>query len=141
MSQSRLALSASVTLYINGGAYAQVTDFRFDSATPKRAIMGLDSSEPYELAPTVTKITGSIGLVRIAGDGGLEGAGFVAQSSNILRERYFTLALVEHRTNTQFFRADKCSVTAQNWNSPSKGRISGSLNFEALDWSNEATAR
>lgn len=141
MSQSRLTLSAGVTLYINGRPYAQVTDFRFDSATPKKAIMGLDSSEPYELAPTTSKITGSIGLVRIAGDGGLEGAGIIAHSSNAIRERYFTLALVEHRTNTQLFRADRCSATAQSWNSPSKGRITGSLNFEALDWSNEATSR
>jgi hypothetical protein len=138
MARSHLATAARVILYINGQPYAQATSFRWDSATPARALYGLDCGEPYELAHTVTKITGQIGLLRVVGDGGLEGAGVVQHFADVPKGRYFTLALIDRVTDTQLFRADRCKATSQSWNVPSKGRIEGTLTFEALDWSNEA---
>lgn len=140
MAASRLLTGARVILYINGRPYAAVISFKWDSATPKKAIYGLDSGEPYELAPGQTKITGTITLLRTIGDGGAEGAGMVAEFSDVPREKYFTLALVERLTDTQIFRADQCSVTNQGWDIPSKGTVTGSLSFEALTWNNEAVS-
>lgn len=137
MSKSRIASTAKVVLYINGRAYAQVTNFRWNSETPTREIAGIDSSEPYELAPTRTKVTGSIGLVRLVGDGGAEGAGATVPFEHIPAGRYFSLMLVDRSTDTTIFRADNCRASQQNWDVPMKGFITGSLAFEALAWSNE----
>lgn len=141
MARSRLITTAQVVLYVNGNPHSQVTDFRWDSSTPPKAIYGLDSGEPYELAPGVTKVNGNIGLLRVLGDGGLEGLGAIPQLHELPRGKYFALALIERTSDTQIFRADRCWVVAQSWSVPTKGRITGSASFEALDWSNEAKQR
>lgn len=138
MARSRLLTSAQVLVYINGKPFAWATSFRWESATPRKAIYGLDSGEPYELAPTTTKVHGSVGLLRLSASGGLEGAGVVAQYHDIPREKYFTLTLVDRTTDTIIFTAGHCAVQSQSWDIPAKGRVTGSMTFEALDWNNEA---
>lgn len=140
MSRSPLATSAQVVLYVNGRSYAQVTGFNWSSVTPPKAIYGLDSGEPYELAPTITKVTGTVGLLRMVGDGGLEGAGIAPHLPDLPRGRYFSLALIHRGTDITIFRSDRCWVVSQSWDVPSKGRVSGSMTFEGFDWSNEAAS-
>jgi hypothetical protein len=137
---SRLLSGAKVILYINGNPYAAVVSFKWDSTTGRKAIYGLDSGEPYELAPTTNKIVGTMMLLRTIGDGAAEGAGLVAQFADVPREKYFSLSLIERSTDTQIFRADRCSVLNQSWDVPSKGLAMGSLNFEALSWNNESVS-
>lgn len=138
MSRSRLVTGAKVALYINGRPYAQVTSFRWDSLTPAKPIYGIDSGEPYELAPTTTRIAGNVGMVRLIGDGGLEGPGITHHFGDVPRGKYFSLTLVERGTDTTIFRADRCTATSQSWDVPNKGMVQGQMAFEALDWSNEA---
>jgi hypothetical protein len=141
VSKSRLITAAKVVLYINGKPYALVTSFAWTSQTPKKAIYGLDSGEPYELAPGQTKCQGQIGLLRAVGEGGLEGIGVTPFFHDLPREKYFTLALVERGTDTQIFRADRCSIMSQAWNIPAKGMVTGTMTFEAMDWNNEAASK
>ena len=137
MSKSRIASTAKVICYINGRAWAQATSFRWSSETPSKEICGIDSSEPFELAATRTKVTGTIGLIRLVGDGGAEGAGATVPFEYIPAGKYFTLMLVDRATDTTIFRADYCRASSQNWDAPLKGLVTGSLAFEALGWSNE----
>jgi hypothetical protein len=138
MGKSLIITGARVVCYINGQKFGRVSSFRWDSATPRKAIYGLDSSEPYELAPLPSRITGSLTVYRTVGDGGLEGSGIVAQFADIPREKYFSLTLIERSSDTVVFRADDCAVTNQSWDVPSKGVMMGNFSFEALSWSNEA---
>lgn len=139
MSRSRIITGARVLVYVNGKPFAQVTHFRWDSATPPKKIMGVDSGEPVELAPTTTMISGNMGLLRLSGDGGLEGAGIIPEFSEVPRGKYFSLALIDRATDTQIFRADRCWCASQSWDIPSKGMVTGQMTFEALGWNNEAT--
>jgi hypothetical protein len=141
MARSSLLVSAQVTLYINGRPYALVTGFRWDSATPGKAIYGLDCGEPIEIMDTITKITGSVNLLRRIGDGGLEGAGIIPDFPSLPRGKYFSMSLIEQSTDTQIFRADRCRVMTQSWDVPAKGRVTGQMAFEALDWNNEAHSK
>lgn len=137
MARSNIITGAKVVVYINSKPFAFVMNFRWDSSTPRRAIYGIDSGEPYELAPTTTKIGGSVGVYRTIDGGGLEGPGIVANLDNIPREKYFSLALIERSTGVTIFRADQCSVISQSWDVPSRGIMTGSFTFEALSWNNE----
>lgn len=137
MARSHVVVSARVVCYINGKAYAQVSDFQFNSSTPHKAIYGIDSATPYELAPTQTKVSGQIGLYRIESDGGAEGAGIVPPQAYIQKGKYFTIMLVDRLTDSTLFRADQCVANGQNWNIPNKGIVTGSLQFEGMIWSNE----
>jgi hypothetical protein len=137
MAQSRIASTAKVVLYINGRAWAQATSFRWTCDTPTKEITGIDSSEPYELAPTRSKVTGQVALLRLVGDGGAEGAGAMVPFESLPQGKYFTLMLVDRSTDTQLFRADYCRASSQYWDVPQKGLITGSLSFEAISCSNE----
>ncbi len=126
-------------MYVNGKLYARVTDLRFTSSTPGREIYGIDSSEPFELANTTTRCSGSMSVLRLAQDGGAEGAGMTVSYVDITREKYFSLALVDRVTDTIVFQARRCKLTSQSWDIPARGRVTGQLDFTAIDWSNEAT--
>lgn len=138
MSKSRLISTAKLVCYINGTACGWVTSFRWDSATPRKPIMALDSSDPYELVVTTTKVGGTVGLVRPIGNGGLEGVGVVAQFHDLVREKYFTLTLVERSTDTVVFRSDYTVIQNQAWDAGEKGLLRGTFSFEGIFWTNEA---
>ena len=135
MSQARTVVGASVLCYIDGGVFGRAIDFSFQTATPRRAIYGIDSLEPVELAPTQTKVSGTLRVIRTIGDGG--SGDMTGDSNNFEREKYFSIALVDRNTDTVFFQAKSCSITSQNWSIPSKGHVSGTITFDALGWVNE----
>lgn len=140
MSRARTIVTAGVLLYVNNRPYGAVTGFSFSSLTPRTAIMGLDSVDPFELAPTLTKVTGSIAVVRTLYDGGAQGAGMTGSFERLPREKYFSLVLVEKKSDTVIFRADYCSVVQEKWDFPSREKAHGSIEFEALSWVNEFEA-
>jgi hypothetical protein len=138
MARARVISSAAVILYVNGRPYGRVSEFSFRSMSPRRALFGLDSMHPYELAPTQGKITASMKVYRTVGDGGAEGAGMTATFEEVVRERYFSVMLVDRGAqDTVLFQADNCSLVSQAWSIPTRGIITGSLEFEALMWSND----
>lgn len=138
MSRARVIPSAAVIVYVNGKPFGRISDFNFRSMTPRRALFGIDSMHPYELAPTTGTITASMRIYRTVGDGGAEGAGMTASFEDVPREKYFSVMLVDRGAqDTVIFQADFCSVTSQSWGIPSRGIITGNIEFEALTWSND----
>jgi len=137
MGRSALVTSAKVVLFVNGRPFGRVADFKWDSATPLREIRGIDSMEPFELAKTVSRVTGSMTIYRLSGDGGAEGAGLIAPVSELSREKYVSLVLVERNTNKVLFETPKAQISNQSWTVPTRGYVMGSLQFEAIGYSNE----
>ena len=137
MGKSSLVTSPKVTCYINGVDTGRVTGFRWTSDTPRNEIFALDSVTPYEEAPTICRCTGSLNLLRTINDGGIEAIGMTAHSSQMVREMYFTLTLIERTTDTLLFRADYCSVINQTWSVEERSIVRGVVNFSGLYWNNE----
>lgn len=135
--KSHLLVGAKVRLYVNGKPYGRVQDFRWSVESPKEEKRGIDSQEPFELAPTTVSVNGNLNVLRISGDGGAEGAGFTVQYPDLSRERYFSLVLVESNTDLVLFQARRCSLLSQSWGVPSRGIVTGSLSFRAIEWVNE----
>lgn len=138
MARAKVISGAHLILYINGRPYSLSTGFSFQSSTQNRAIYGLDSAEPYELAPSITKVSGTVELVRTIGDGGLEGSGIASPLEDLTREKYTTITLIERSSDTVVFSTTNAKVLDQSWNVQVKSLMRGSLRFEAIDWSNEA---
>ncbi len=128
---------AHVVVYLNGRVYASVESFSWVSSTPKKTIFGLDSVIPAELAPTITGCSGSLKLYRLIGDGGIQGPGMAAAFEDMPSEKYFTLQLIERRSDTVIFSAQECSVESESWGAEAKSLIRGSMTFKAKTWSNE----
>lgn len=137
MSQSVLVTGSKVVLYLNSKVFARVVSFQWHSATPKRPIYGVDNAQPYELAPTTTRCTGALTLLRTQADGGIQGAGMAGNVRDVTREKYFALMLVDLTTDTVLFRADRCTVTDESWQVAARGVMMGSVSFEVIDWGNE----
>lgn len=138
MSRARTLVSAGVVLHVNNKPFGRVTNFRFNSAVAHDAIYVIDALDPVELAPARTKVNGTIGIIRTSGDGGAEGAGLTTDYENLPREKYFSLCLIDVQTDKVVFRADYCSVVNQSWDMAARDIIKGTVEFEALDWSNES---
>lgn len=129
--------TAGVILKVNGRTFGRVRTFEYAVDSPKKAIYGVDSLEPFELAPMQTKVSGKMTLYRTVGDGGVEGAGMAGILEEIPKEKYFSLLLLELISGTVVFQANYCSVLRQSWSVGEKGLVGGAVDFEALDWSNE----
>lgn len=138
MSSSITLRGPDVKIYINGQLFSAVTALRFAAATGRHAIIGIDQSTPFELAPGSQKISGSIEVLRIHNSGGLEGAGITAPSSQLLLEKYFSLTVVDRFSNSILLQVDEAAVIDQNWSMVARGLVSGSFTFEGIGWVNEA---
>lgn len=138
MSYNKSVVTAGLIVYVNGRPLALGTHFAFTSDTTKRQVRGLDSAEVVEFAPTSLSISGQIGLIRAHGDGGAEGAGLLAQPADLTREKYFTLLILDRLTQKPVFQSNTCTVQSQSWSVPARGIITGTINFTAINWSNES---
>lgn len=130
--------AAAVAVYINGRPYGAVSNFHWTSATPQKAINGIDSLEAQELISTSVSVSGTIGLYRITGSGGIEGIGVTTQFDQMSREKYFVLQVIDLRSDQIIFQAKQCKVDSQDWGIPARGLITGNMNFKGLTWENEA---
>lgn len=138
MALSRNQVAAHLIVFINGRMFGEATSFRFSSQTPHKANHGLDQLEPYELMPVGTKVTGTIGSLRLRNSGGLEGRGIVAPFSHVGHERYFSILVMDRTNGTAFFRAENCKVLSQDWDVQPRQRVMGQFTFEGIFWGNES---
>ncbi len=138
MGRAKVLVSASVTCYINGNPYGQISSFSYTISTNKTPVFALDSSEAYEIIPTTASLSGSMSIYRLIGDGGAEGAGISVFFDQLPIEKYFTMQFRDRSTDTVLFQSDRCMVNSQSWNVPAKGIVQGQVSFTAIDWSSEA---
>ncbi len=124
---------------MNGEMYAKVQSFHWTVDTPRRDLRGVDAIIPFELAIATSKVNGSMSVFRLSQDGGAEGAGMIAPTDALSREKYFTMALVDISSGYVIFQADHCSIDSQTWMADAKGIITGQLTWSAMAWSNEVS--
>ncbi len=129
---------ARVLCYINGKLFGRVTSFSWSSSTPRKKIRCVDIATPVELAATTTEITWQMGVVRTMGDGGMQGAGIVANLTNVIKEKYFTILLIERLSQLPVFQADLCQTDSEQWSITPKGLMAGTVAGSSITWVNEA---
>jgi len=139
MARPKLLHGAKILCYINGKLIGRVTALSLNPASPRKEARGIDIAYAQELMPTTVGVSGTIELLRVTGDGGAEGMGIVAQQPDIVREKYFTLLLIERQFGTTLFKADLCSAVSQNWRMASRQFIIGSVSFIGVTFSNEVS--
>ncbi len=129
-----MAHGARSSLYINGNLYAVVTDLTWNGSAPRKELRGLDTPFPLELAATTVAVSGTLAVVKIIGDGGLQGAGVMANQTDITSEKYVSLLLIDQGSDTVMFQADYAQITNEAWNVPAKGLVKGQITFSALSY-------
>lgn len=137
MAKSHLLTGPRLILYVNGAPFAQAVSFEWDSQTPSKEVRGVDSMLPVELAPTTGAVSWNLSMIRLEDDGGVEGAGIQAPMLDLPSQLYFSMILVDRRTDVVVFQADRCRCDSQSWQAPAKGLLTGRASGRALDWNNE----
>jgi hypothetical protein len=139
MANSRVIVGARVVAYLNGQIWGRVTAFSFDSVTNRKPIHTIDVQWAQELAATTVETTGSFSLLRLAQDGGAQGAQAVASQANTSMEKYVSILIIDRATDTTLFQTDNAQITHESWSVNSRGRFEGNVAFSSILWSNEAT--
>jgi hypothetical protein len=137
MAFSPVLTGAKVVLFVNGEMYGKVRAFNWNVETPRKDIHGIDALIPFELAIGTSRVSGTMSVYRLARDGGAEGAGMIATTDALSREKYFGMVLVDISTGYVVFQADHCSVDSQTWSADAKGVVTGQLTWSAMAWNNE----
>lgn len=136
MARSRLVTGAQVLVYINNTLFGRCAGVELSADTPVKETRGLDTLKPLELVSQGVSAGGVIHAYRLHKDGGLEAAGMIATWSDLTRQKYFNITVVDRVTDTVIWQANRCMVTGQRWNI-ARGHILVSANFMSLDWNNE----
>lgn len=134
---SKLVAGAHVLCFFNKRLMGQVTAVDWDQATPRVRRHGLDALAPYEISPVGSFVSGSVGLLRVHGDGALEGRGLVAPAQQIPKEKYACMLLIDRENGKKLLQIDHLAVGSQKWKVGAKGRLEGSFSFEGILATNE----
>jgi hypothetical protein len=129
--------AAKLKVYINNKFVGETTGFSWESSARKKAIYAIDSTEPFEFAPSTTTIRGRISLLRPEGAGGLEGYGIATSFRNHSRHKYVSIMLFDRKSYLPVFMAERAVIQSQSWQVEARGILRGSIEFEAFDWKNE----
>jgi hypothetical protein len=136
MALSRLMVGAHALVHINGRLYGRVASIDVDSSTPHREVQPVDVLTPAELIPQAAKLSGSMQVYRIHGDGGIQATGMIPTWRDLTRGKYFSILITDRFSDTTFFRADACSCTGDRWRI-ARGYVMGQISFKGLAWTNE----
>lgn len=138
MSTTKTMRAADLRVFINGRIYPWVTSVRWNATTGTHPIYGIDQHTPFELGIGQSSIKGTMDVCRLRNTGGLEGSGIVPPEQDMLRGKYFSLALVDRLSDTIILQIDEGFVTDQNWQTQPRGLLTGSFSFEGMGWTNDA---
>lgn len=128
---------ASALCYINGTLIGRVSSFTMLSTTDFRSARGIDIPTVQEKIPTIFEVNFTIGLIRTMGDSGAQGTGMVVQPQDLSRVKYFTVLIIDRRTDLPLFKADYCVAKTEQWGLDARGRMIGTISCEGIVWSNE----
>lgn len=137
---SRIITGASAKLYVNGRPYALVTSYSFTIDYNVEQLRGVDFPLPFELAPGAVSVTGTMSLERLAGKGGSRGAGLTVQVTDVARQQYFSILLIERQTKTAVFKCDFCLSQNESWTVGAKGRMTGNLSLVGIGFSDDSSS-
>jgi hypothetical protein len=139
MTRPKIVVAAKILVYVNGKLFGRCTSFSWTSSTPRKKLRVIDIQVAVELMSTTIDVTWTMGVLRTVGDGGLQGAGVVAQQSELSREKYFTIQLVERTSGLTIFRSDLNNTDAEQWHVNAKGLLEGQASGSGITWVNEAS--
>lgn len=129
---NRIQVGANTICWINGQRWGAVTGFSYQQSSPRAEERGIDSMEMFELSPTVVSVQGTIQLLMIRDQEGLEGRQITAGLPYISTEHYFSIMLQDRSSGFIIMRIDNASVEGQSWAVMAKSFVQGQFSFKGL---------
>lgn len=140
MGQQLTINGSHIKLYINATLIGICTSASFSIDYGRRVITGIDVQTPTEITSGQIKVKGSLSIVRLKLDGGPEGYNMVPAISDISLEKYVSITLIDRYTESVIFRTDFALISNQSWNIKNRQILTGTVNFDSIDYVNELGA-
>jgi hypothetical protein len=130
--RNKILAGAGVKCMVNGVDWGTVVAVQYTIATPREEDRGVDSLLPFELSPTTAQVTGTIQLLKLRGDGGLEAKDIANPLPYLDTEQYFSIQLHDRQTGAIYLSVANASVESQSWNFAAKATVTGQFAFRGL---------
>jgi len=127
---------ARAIIKVNSKLAGFAFNIAWNVSTSHQEIFEVDNYLPYELAPQVVTVTGTIGMFHIPGQGpGAEG--FQANVLSFLHHKYITIEVQDQTTGNVLLNISKAVITnkSQVLNAGEVSQIQ--LSFRAIGWSDD----
>src|SRR5277367_2004595 len=129
--QAKSLTGANLKIFINGNLFGVGTAVDWSADYGRRAIFGVDSYLPQEIASSQVTINGTIECIRLKLAGGLDGLGIGPNDQNILLEKYIQITLIDRQTDATVFQCFNAVVSNQSWRAHTSAVLRGSFSFQA----------
>lgn len=137
--QAKSLVGANLKILVNNHLFGIGTAVDWSMDYGRKAIFGIDSYLPQEIASSQVTVSGTIECIRTKLSGGLEGLGIAATDQNILFEKYIKITLIDRQTDTIVFNCYNVLVSNQNWKAGAGSIVRGSFSFQGITNSNEVS--
>lgn len=124
-------------VFINGRPYSVCTELTWTVDYGLKANHGIDVVEPVEIQSTRVKVSGTVSCLKQHLDGGIEAMGVVPVLSDLSRERYFYLQIVDRQNDSSYLEIPKAKCGSQQWRAVARGVVQGSFTFEGIGYVND----
>ena len=132
MARNVIQVGADVVCRINGKIIGSVTGLQYRLLSPRVEERGIDCLTGFELAPTGTSITGTIQIVMVRNNEGVEATGATSGLPEVLNEPYFALHIEDRANGFSILKASQASVEEQTWDIRARGIVMGQIVFKGL---------
>lgn len=129
MSRSMTIPGSAVKVKIDGKTLPSITSMSWQIDYGEKAIYGIDSEFPQEIATTKHTIRGTVQNVRVRFSKGLQGIDAVPTITNFLTGKYHEMRVIDRQTNKELLVVEGMKVANQNYNIPTKGVVTFSFSF------------
>ncbi len=135
--RSKTLRGLDLIVYINGRPWAVCDSVDYDVDYGTEDVYGIDNMQPQEIASHRVRLDGSLHFFRQHNSAGVEGIGIAPVESELTRERYFYLQIVDRQTDTTYFEVPKAKIRRQRGGAKARGIAEGTLTFGGCGWANE----
>ncbi len=129
MARSITIPGAAVKVKINGKTLPSIQSMSWVIDYGEKAIYGIDSEFPQEIATTKQTIKGTVQNVRVRFSKGLQGINAVPTIQNFLTGQYHEMRVIDRQTNKVLLVVEGMKVSNQSYSVPNKGVVTFSFSF------------
>lgn len=120
---------SAVKVKINGKTLPSIQSMNWVIDYGEKAIYGIDSEFPQEIATTKQSIKGTVQNVRVRFSKGLQGINAVPTIQTFLTGPYHEMRVIDRQTNKVLLVVEGMKITNQSYSVPSKGVVTFSFSF------------
>ena len=127
---------ARAIIKVNGDIAGFAFSASWNVATRHQEVREIDNFLPYELAPSIVEVSGTLGMFHIPGKGP-SNQRFQANRLSFLHQKYITIQIEDQQTSTILLKIDKAVITNRSQILDTNAESKITLEWKAIGWQDD----